>query len=90
MKAPNIRLRLFPAFGKCGFHLTFMIAPYQRFIEIGPEGEQEGFLPGIGVHGIDIAIIGPAEIIGLGSQGGTGQQGGGKGQAAQHEAFSHR
>ena len=88
MKAPNIRLRLFPAFGKCGFHLAFMVAANERFIEIGPEGEQEGLLPGIGVHGIHIAIIGPAEVIGLGRQGGTGQQSGGKGQAAQHEAFS--
>ena len=86
MKAPNIRLRLFPAFGKCGFHLAFMVAADQRFIEIGPEGEQEGFLPGIGVHGLHIAIIGPAEVIGLGRQGGTGQQSGGKGKAAQHEA----
>ena len=88
MKAPNIWLRLFPAFSKCGFHLAFMVAANERFIEIGPEGEQEGFLPGIGIHGIHIAIIGPAEVIGLGRQGGTGQQSGGKGQAAQHEAFS--
>ena len=58
--------RLAPLVGQRRLELEVLVAPDQRIVDVGGEGQEEGLLTGVRVHRADIARIGPFEGLGLG------------------------
>jgi len=66
LEAPDLGRDLTPFRRQDGHRLQRLVAPDQRLVDIAHEGEEEGLVAGVGIHRVDIAVIGEAERLGLG------------------------
>ena len=60
-EAPDRGAGLLPFGGERGFQGQVAVAADQRLVDVGVEGELEGLVAGVGVHGVDVAVVGPFE-----------------------------
>ena len=65
VEEPGRRIALAPLGGQRRLELEVLVAPDQRIVDVGGEGQQEGLLTGVGIHRADVARIGPLEGLGV-------------------------
>ena len=64
LEPPDLRRDLLPFGRESRLDLEVLAPPDQGFVDVAHEGEQERLVPRVGVHRVDVAIIGETEGLG--------------------------
>ncbi len=73
LEAPDVGRGLRPFRRQGGRELQLLVALDEGFVDVAHEAQQSGFLPCVGVHRDDVAVIRPAERLGRKRRGSDSQ-----------------